>query len=73
MTGVGRDEYDERVLSLDQKWDKLYYRFLAKKNKIKDTVQESKQMLKGCKHNAIMLINLVNDLLDLATQENLTF
>lgn len=30
-------------------------------------------MLKGCRLNAIMLINLVNDLLDLAKQENLTF
>lgn len=30
-------------------------------------------MLKGCELNSEMLINLVNDLLDLATQEKKTF
>ena len=30
-------------------------------------------MIEGCQHNSQMLINLINDLLDLAKEENLTF
>lgn len=30
-------------------------------------------MINGCKLNSVMLINLTNDLLDLAKEENLTF
>lgn len=59
--------------NLDKKWDKIFFKFLEKKSKIKTFVAESKEMLRGCKLNSIMLINLVNDLLDLAKQENLTF
>jgi signal transduction histidine kinase len=61
------------VNNLDLKWDKIFLRFFEKKSKINHAFTESKDMLKGCRLNAIMLINLVNDLLDLAKQENLTF
>jgi len=30
-------------------------------------------MIKGCKHSSVMLLNLLDDLLDLAKQEKLTF
>jgi signal transduction histidine kinase len=41
----------------------------AKKIESKD----QKDMLEGCKHSSNMLLNLINDLLDLAKQEKLTF
>ena len=59
--------------NLDLKWDKLQLKFIKKKNKINELVKESKHMIQGCTHNSIMLINLINDLLDLAKQENLKF
>ena len=35
--------------------------------------EESEHMLKSCHHSSLMLLNLINDLLDLAKQEKLTF
>jgi hypothetical protein len=36
-------------------------------------MEESYEMMENCKHTSIMLLNLTNDLMDLAKQENLTF
>jgi signal transduction histidine kinase len=33
----------------------------------------NEELLEACKHSSSMLLNLINDLLDLAKQENLTF
>lgn len=33
----------------------------------------SQEMINGCQHSSIMLLNLLEDLLDLAKQEKLTF
>ena len=35
--------------------------------------EEATQLIQGCRHNSTMLLNLINDLLDLAKSENLTF
>jgi len=43
---------------------------------VKDIQDESgncKELLLSCQHSSIMLLNLINDLLDLAKQEKLTF
>lgn len=58
---------------MDLKWDKLNLIFKQKKTKINGELLETLNMLKGCELNSQMLINLVNDLLDLATQEKKTF
>ena len=71
--GPDHKKYDKRLLDLDTKWDKLQVKFINKKNKINELVAESKSMINGCKLNAMMLINLINDLLDLAKEEHLTF
>jgi signal transduction histidine kinase len=64
---------DRKLSELDRKWVKLHDKMKSKKQKIKDLLDESKKMISGCKMNSTMLINLVNDLLDLAKKENLTF
>ena len=46
-----------------------------KSGDIKNTKQVIMQneLLEGCKHSSSMLLNLINDLLDLAKQEKFTF
>ena len=38
-----------------------------------ELMNESIDMIETCKHSSFMLINLINDLLDLAKQEKQTF
>jgi len=53
--------------------DKLYeYLIKQLENGLKD-VNESLDMIQGCKHSTLMLLTLLDDLLDLAKQEKLTF
>lgn len=73
MSKFDTSNYDEQVLQLDHTWEKLNFTFQKKKTKIKEELDESSAMLRGCKLNSTMLINLINDLLDLATQENKSF
>jgi hypothetical protein len=40
---------------------------------VKALVEDSHEMIENCKHTSMMLLNLTNDLMDLAKQENLTF
>ena len=45
-------------------------------SELKDVSKEivsSKDLVEQCRHSSIMLLNLINDLLDLAKQEKLTF
>ena len=44
-----------------------------KVRKIKGQIRETNDLLQSCRHSSAMLMNLINDLLDLAKQENLTF
>ena len=36
-------------------------------------IKDSHEMIENCRHTSMMLLNLTNDLMDLAKQENLTF
>mmetsp|Transcript_30210 Transcript_30210/g.46200 ORF Transcript_30210/g.46200 Transcript_30210/m.46200 type:complete len:99 (-) Transcript_30210:1515-1811(-) len=40
---------------------------------VANLVQDSHEMINRCKHSSVMLLCLINDLLDLAKQENMTF
>ena len=40
---------------------------------MKKTMEDSQEMVESSKHSSMMMINLINDLLDLAKQENLSF
>ena len=40
---------------------------------VKKIVEDSHEMIENCRHTSMMLLNLTNDLMDLAKQEKLTF
>ena len=41
--------------------------------KIRESLEESIRMQKNCKYNSKMLINLINDMMDLAKSEKMKF
>jgi len=47
--------------------------YQEEEDQLKNSEDENLEMVESCKHSSIMLMNLINDLLDLAKQEQLTF
>lgn len=58
-----KDNYfeEKRLIRLNKKWDNI-----MKDNQLSDSLSNSIKMLEGCDHSSNSLINLINDLLDLA-------
>ena len=63
----------EKIDGIMAEWDELMMLFEVKQLEIDKINVESYEMINSCKHSSAMLLNLINDLLDLAKQEKQTF
>ena len=63
----------ERIRLNDREWDNVLIESTQKDKEADIMINDSHEMIENCKHTSIMLLNLTNDLMDLAKQENLTF
>jgi signal transduction histidine kinase len=58
---------------LKAKLNGLWVKNMDESKRLEQQASEQSQMVLQCKHSSGMLLNLINDLLDLAKQERLTF
>ena len=65
-TAESKKIQDKDLLVINHKWDKILKEHTP-------NVENCIKMLEGCDHCSSSLINLINDLLDLAKQEQKTF
>jgi hypothetical protein len=63
----------ERIRLNETEWDNVLIEFTHKNKEADIMINDSHEMIENCRHTSIMLLNLTNDLMDLAKQENLTF
>ena len=68
-----KENLTEAQEAFDQQWAKVQKDNKQKVTKIKGRIRETNDILQSCRHSSTMLMNLINDLLDLAKQESLTF
>jgi len=52
---------------------KNFSKVIENQKSVDELINESNEMIETCRHSSIMLLNLINDLLDLAKHEKLTF
>jgi hypothetical protein len=56
----------ERIRLNDAEWDNVLVQFTHKDKEADVIIKDSHEMIENCRHTSLMLLNLTNDLMDLA-------